>query len=62
MYATLYQNLVLVYLRSGMIMRVKELVRVEEVEAAKSKAEMRAERRPEPGFVVEKAGRQLWSL
>jgi len=36
----------------GMLMRVKELVRVEEVEEARTKAEVRAERRPEAGYEV----------
>jgi len=36
----------------GMLMKVKELVRVEEVEAAKTRAEVRAERRPDAGFEV----------
>ncbi|KAI0393206.1 hypothetical protein F5Y17DRAFT_433262 [Xylariaceae sp. FL0594] len=40
---------------AGMIMKVKELVRVEEVERALSTKELRAERRPEPGFWIEKA-------
>lgn len=40
---------------AGMIMKVKELVKVEEVDKAKTAAELRAERRPEPGFWVEKA-------
>ncbi len=38
----------------GMIMKVKELVRVEEVERAQSKVEVRAARRPDPGFYVER--------
>lgn len=38
---------------AGMIMKVKELVRVEEVEKALSKKEVREERRPDRGFVVE---------
>ena len=40
---------------AGMIMKVKELVRVEEVDRALTPAEMRAERRPDPGFWLEKA-------
>lgn len=39
---------------AGMIMKVKELVKVEEVDRRLSAAEMRAERRPDPGFWVEK--------
>jgi len=38
---------------AGMIMKVKELVRVDEVERPLTRAEMRAARRPERGFVVE---------
>ncbi|OTB01044.1 hypothetical protein M426DRAFT_323827 [Hypoxylon sp. CI-4A] len=40
---------------AGMILKVKELVKVSEVEKALSPQEMREERRPEPGFWVEKA-------
>ena len=40
---------------AGMIFKVKELVRVEEVERALTKTEMQDERRPEPGFYLEKA-------
>ncbi|KAI2632190.1 hypothetical protein GGR54DRAFT_582494 [Hypoxylon sp. NC1633] len=40
---------------AGMILKVKELVKVSEVERALSPKEMREERRPEPGFWVEKA-------
>lgn len=40
---------------AGMIMKVKELVRVEEVAEAKTKRELKAERKPDPGFFVEKA-------
>ncbi|KAI1389032.1 ribosomal protein L30p/L7e-domain-containing protein [Hypoxylon trugodes] len=40
---------------AGMIMKVKELVKVKEVERALTPEEMRAERRPEPGFWLEKA-------
>lgn len=39
---------------AGMIMKVKELVKVEEVDRALSAEEQRAERRPEPGFWVER--------
>lgn len=44
---------------AGMIMKVKELVRVEEVDRALNKAELRDERRPEPGFYVESAARRM---
>lgn len=38
---------------AGQVFAVKELVDVEEVETALSKQEMKALRRPEPGFYVE---------
>jgi large subunit ribosomal protein L30 len=40
---------------AGMIMKVKELVKVTEVEYPLTKEEVREERRPEPGFYVESA-------
>ncbi|GJD04648.1 Ribosomal protein L30 [Colletotrichum higginsianum IMI 349063] len=40
---------------AGMILKVKELVRVEEVDRAMSQTELRELRRPDPGFYVEKA-------
>ncbi|KAI6085616.1 hypothetical protein F4821DRAFT_240163 [Hypoxylon rubiginosum] len=40
---------------AGMILKVKELVKVSEVDRALSPQEMREERRPEPGFWIEKA-------
>ncbi|KAI0485499.1 hypothetical protein F4859DRAFT_511700 [Xylaria cf. heliscus] len=40
---------------AGMIMKVKELVRVEEVERALTTKQLRDERRPDPGFWIEKA-------
>jgi large subunit ribosomal protein L30 len=39
---------------AGMIMRVKELVDVREVQGRLSKGEMREGRRPDPGFWVER--------
>lgn len=39
---------------AGMIMRVKELVDVHEVEKPLSKAEQRELRKPDPGYFVEK--------
>ncbi|KAF2470596.1 uncharacterized protein BDR25DRAFT_303668 [Lindgomyces ingoldianus] len=39
---------------AGQIMRVKELVDVSEVAAPKTKAQMKAARRPDPGYYVEK--------
>ncbi|KAK0639367.1 hypothetical protein B0T16DRAFT_339152 [Cercophora newfieldiana] len=38
---------------AGMILKVKELVKVEEVDRPLSAAEVKAERTPEPGFWVE---------
>jgi large subunit ribosomal protein L30 len=40
---------------AGQIMRVKELVAVEEVDKPMTKEELREERRPEPGFYIESA-------
>lgn len=39
---------------AGMVMKVKELVRVEEVDRRPSPAEIRASRTPDPGFWVER--------
>lgn len=39
---------------AGQIMKVKELVAVQEVEMPKTIQELRAERRPDPGYYVEK--------
>ncbi|KAK1754617.1 ribosomal protein L30 [Echria macrotheca] len=41
---------------AGMIMKVKELVRVEEVARPLSRAEVKAERTPERGFWLERRG------
>lgn len=41
---------------AGQIMKVKELVAVSEVEKALSDAEMKALRRPDPGYYIEKPG------
>jgi large subunit ribosomal protein L30 len=47
---------------AGQIMRVKELVAVEEVDKAYTKAEMKDMRRPEPGYYVErKYGQDIWN-
>lgn len=40
---------------AGMIFRVKELVRVDEVDHPLSKAELKASRTPDKGFYIEKA-------
>jgi len=39
---------------AGMIMKVKELVDVEEVEEKLTKQEVKARRKPDPGFYVER--------
>ena len=44
---------------AGMIMRVKELVKVEEVERSMSKRELTASRRPERGFEVLSGVREM---
>ena len=38
---------------AGMILKVKELVRVEEVDRPLTRAEVKAERTPDPGFYLE---------
>ncbi|KXJ96407.1 ribosomal protein L30, ferredoxin-like fold domain-containing protein [Microdochium bolleyi] len=43
---------------AGMIMKVKELVRIEEVDRALDSQEQRAARRPDPGFWLEKRGEE----
>jgi ribosomal protein L30 len=47
---------------AGMILKVKELVKVEEVDRVMSKAEIKAARTPDKGFYLEKAvpRRRLW--
>ncbi|KAG8530978.1 uncharacterized protein KY384_004335 [Bacidia gigantensis] len=40
----------------GQIMKVKELVAVSEVEKALSKAEVKAQRTPDPGYYIESPG------
>lgn len=42
---------------AGMIMKVKELVRVEEVDRPMTKREVHESRRPDPGFWVEAGAR-----
>ncbi|KAF2636458.1 50S ribosomal protein-like protein L30 [Massarina eburnea CBS 473.64] len=41
---------------AGQIMRIKELVDVKEVKHAMTKDQMRAARRPDPGYYVERRG------
>lgn len=43
---------------AGMIMKVKELVRVEEVERNLTKEEVKRERKPDEGFYVERPVRR----
>ena len=40
---------------AGQIMKVKELVAVQEVDKAMTKQELRDERRPDPGYYIETA-------
>ena len=47
---------------AGMIMKVKELVKVEEVDRPLTAAQMREERRPDPGFYIEKPARRDGSI
>lgn len=44
---------------AGQIMRIKELVDVKEVGNAMTKKQMRAVRRPDPGYVIEKRNMQV---
>jgi ribosomal protein L30 len=44
---------------AGMILKVKELVRVSEVPRALTKAELKEERTPDPGFYVERSARRI---
>jgi large subunit ribosomal protein L30 len=47
---------------AGQIMKVKELVAVEEVDTAYTKAEMKDMRRPEPGYYIERRrGEGIWN-
>lgn len=43
---------------AGQIMKVKELVAVQEVDKALTKEELKAERKPDPGFYMERAARR----
>lgn len=48
---------------AGQIMRIKELVDVKEVKTMKTKEEMRASRRPDPGYYIEqRAGEAMKPL
>jgi ribosomal protein L30 len=44
---------------AGQIMRIKELVDVKEVDRPLSKAQIRQNRRPEKGYVIEKRGSEV---
>ncbi|KAH1286255.1 hypothetical protein KXW98_003453 [Aspergillus fumigatus] len=46
---------------AGQIMKVKELVEVQEVDRRLTKEEVRAERRPDPGYYIEKASIEEFS-
>jgi large subunit ribosomal protein L30 len=46
---------------AGQIMKIKELVDVQEVEHAKTRQQLKAERRPDPGFYVETRSRD-WMM
>jgi large subunit ribosomal protein L30 len=41
---------------AGLLLRVKELIKLELVDEVKTKEEMRVERKPERGYVVESVG------
>lgn len=41
---------------AGLLLRVKELVRVELVDEVKTKEEMKVERKPDKGYVIESVG------
>lgn len=45
---------------AGQIMQVKELVSVKEVEKALNREELKAEKRPSPGFYIEKAAHRIY--
>lgn len=42
---------------AGLLLRVKELIKLELVDEVKTKEEMREERKPERGYIVESVGR-----
>lgn len=46
---------------AGMIFRVKELVSVEEVARPLTSSEVHLERKPAPGYYVEKTRAQAWA-
>jgi large subunit ribosomal protein L30 len=41
---------------AGLLLRVKELIKLELVDEVKTKEEMRVERKPEKGYVIESVG------
>lgn len=44
---------------AGMLMKVKELVRVDEVETRLARGEVKGERRPDSGFYLERGVRRM---
>ncbi|KAL4919967.1 ribosomal protein L30p/L7e-domain-containing protein [Aspergillus aurantiobrunneus] len=46
---------------AGQIMKVKELVDVQEVDRRKTKQEVHLERKPDPGYYVERTSATEWS-
>jgi len=47
---------------AGQIMKVKELVAVQEVDRALTKQELHLERKPDPGYYVERRGEDVWRM
>ncbi|KAI1913819.1 39S ribosomal protein L33, mitochondrial [Ophidiomyces ophidiicola] len=45
---------------AGQIMKVKELVAVQEVDQPLTKAELHLARKPDPGYYIEKRGAEMW--
>ena len=45
---------------AGQIMAVKELVAVKEVDRALTKDEVHWERKPDPGYYIERRGTEVW--
>lgn len=45
---------------AGQIMKVKELVAVQEVDRALTKNEVHWQRKPDPGYYIEKRGTDVW--
>jgi large subunit ribosomal protein L30 len=47
---------------AGQIMKVKEVVAVQEVDRALTKQELYLERKPDPGYYVEQRGEDVWRM